>query len=140
MQIGKATMFAVLALAAGILLVPDATLARGAGFARHGPVFGFHPRAGHPFRPAAVGRAPVRLGWQLRWWRARHGAGAVVYPAGDGVAPPDADVTGSVPVPGPAVFLPPLVPPPPAERGCFARGYEVPGEAGGGAYVTVIRC
>ena len=50
----------------------------------------------------------------------------------------DHDVTGTL-SPPPAVFGPPAGPPP--ERvGCFSRGYEVPGESGGVARVTVTRC
>ena len=135
---------AALALAA-VLFVPGTPAARGArGFAGHGPVFGFHPQAGghRPFRPALAQRA-ARFGWQLRWWkqRARDRAGAgAVYPAADGGVPYyPGDVTGGVP--GPAVFVPPVLPSAPPERvGCFARGYDVPGETGGAAHVTVIRC
>jgi hypothetical protein len=143
---------AALALAAGILSVPGDTFARGGGGfgGARGPVFGFHPRiAGHrPFRPVLVHRGPARLGWQLRWWNhrfaARHRAGkSAIYPAlGGGLGAPDPnDVTGTVAVPGPAVFAPPIVAPAPPERvGCFSRGYDVPGESGGVARIVVTRC
>lgn len=137
---------AALALAAGILSVPSTTVARGGGgFGAHGPVFGFHPRfAGHrPFRPAFAHRA-ARFGWHLRRSNRgqRDGAGTGAgYPAYDaGVsAPYTGDVTGGLP--GPGVFVPPVVAPAPPEHiGCLARGYEVPAEVGGVARVTVIRC
>jgi hypothetical protein len=140
---------AALALATGVLFVPGGTFARGAGGTARGPVFGFQARiaAHRPFQPARVHRVPARLGWQLHWWNHRHrdraGAGAgAIYPALDGgTTAPDSDVTGSLPVPGPSVFVPRVAPSEPPERvGCFARGYDVPRERGGVAHVTVIRC
>jgi hypothetical protein len=137
-----------LVVAAGILSVPSGTFARGAGFAggAHGPVFGLHPRiAGHrPFRPAFAHRVPARFGWRLRWWnhrlRNRTDASAV-YPAYGAGASYPGDVTGTVPETGPGVFVPPVIPPVPAEHiGCLARSYDVPGEGGGVAKVTVTRC
>jgi hypothetical protein len=137
---------AALALAAGILSVPGGTFARGAGgFAAHGPVFGFHPRVGghRPFRPA-LHHAPARFGWQLRRWHQHRfggrnrGDASAIYGGSAGSYP--SDVTGTVPE-GPAVYAPPLVPLPPAERiGCVSRGYDVPGESGGVAHIVVIRC
>src|ERR1700738_222535 len=146
------SIIAALALAAGILFVPGGTFARGAGgFAAPGPVFGFHPRVGghRPFRPA-LHHAPARFGWQLRRWHqhrlgGRHprrgGAGfggrnrgdaSAIYGGSAGSYP--SDVTGTVPE-GPAVYAPPLVPLPPAERiGCVSRRYDAPGVAGGRAH------
>jgi hypothetical protein len=132
--------FFIAALAA-ILFVPDGTFARGGGFAARGPVFGFHPRivGQRPFRPI-VHPVPSRFGWQLRWRkeRARHRAGAGAILDG-GLPASNGDVTGTATVP--TVFVPPAVPPAPPERiGCYARGYEVPGESGGVVRVTVTRC
>jgi len=138
---------AALALAAGILFVPGGTLARPAGgSAVRGPVFGLHPSiaAHRPFRPAHIHRGPARFGWQLhRWHQHRfggHNRGDVSAVYGGSVAPYPSDVTGTLPE-GPAVYAPPIIPPPPSERiGCFSRGYEVPGELGGVAHVVVTRC
>jgi hypothetical protein len=137
---------AALALAAGILSVPGGAFARGAGgLAAHGPVFGFHPRvAGHrPFRPF-LRRVPARFGWQLhRWHQHRFGGrnrgdASAAYGGSAGNYP--SDVTGSVPE-APGFYGPPLVPPAPTERvGCFAKGYDVPGESGGIVRVVVTRC
>jgi hypothetical protein len=147
---GRKAFSIVAALAcAAVLFVPVGSFARGGGgFAARGPVFGFHPRvaAHRAFRHAHVHRVPARFGWQLRWWNARHrdGAGAgAIYPGygrGTGLSDPG-DVTGGI-GPGPAVFVPPPVPPAPSERiGCFSRGYDVPAESRGGvAHVVVIRC
>jgi hypothetical protein len=144
---------AALALAAGIALVPGGTFARGAGGAAggaRGPVFGLHSAriAVHrPIAPGLVRRQRARLGFRLNWWRlhrlSRHQDGAnASYPlGGDGGygAPADPnDVTGAVGAPG---FMP--LPPAayPAEHvGCLSRGYDVPGESGGVAKVTVTRC
>jgi len=152
MHIRKAFFVAaVLAMAAGILSVPNDTFARGGGGfagAAHGPAFGFHPRiAPHrPFRPAFVHRGPARFGWRLRWWNHRLGrnrndanAGYSAY-GGSGASYPG-DVTGTVPDTGPGVYMPPVMPAAPVEHiGCLARGYDVPGESGGVVKVTVTRC
>ncbi len=146
---------AALGFAAGILLMPAGTFARGAGgFAggAHGPVFGFpHARGGvhRPLAPALAHRVPARLGFRLNWWRlhrfARHrsDAGALYYPLGsDGgyAAPGDPnDVTGAF-APGPALLPLPPAAYPPEHVGCLSRGYDVPGESGGVARVTVTRC
>lgn len=138
---------AAVATLAGAVLVPAAALARGGGFAHfgHGPMFGLHRPLGlahRPFRPA-VQRFPARF---AGWWRlhrlARHrgdnsngiATGDGYYPAGT-YAP--GDVTGAL-APPPALLAPSG---PASERaGCFSRGYEVPGESGGVARVTVTRC
>jgi hypothetical protein len=140
----------VAVLLAGALLVPAAALARGGGFAHfgHGPVFGFHraPDVAHrPFRPPGVQHFPGRF---AGWWRlhrfgrnrgdngngtADAGYGGSYWP-GSGYG--SADTTGTV-TPG-AVWTPPSAPP--SERGCVARGYDVPGESGGVVKVTVTRC
>jgi hypothetical protein len=140
---------AALALAAGVLSLPSGTLARGGGGfagAAHGPMFGFHPRIAvrRPFRPAFAHRVPARFGWRLRWWNhraARNGndAGAAYPTYGSSSYP--GDVTGTLPLPGPDVYAPPLIQPAPAEHiGCLSRNYDVPGERGGVAKVTVTRC
>ena len=134
---------------AGATLVPAAALARGGGHGGHGPVFGFHhaPVVAHrPFRPAGIHRFP---GHFAGWWRlhrfarqrannangiADAGYGAGYYPTGS-YAP--GDVTGTL-APPPAVFAPPGSAT--EHVGCVARGYEVPGENGGIARVTVTRC
>jgi hypothetical protein len=138
---------AALALAAGILLLPAGTFARGArGFAAaaHGPVFGL--RGPRLFRPALVHRTPARFGWQLHRWhqhrfggRNRDGAGAIY---GGSTAPYySGDLTGTVPETGPALYAPPAIPSPPAEHlGCLSRGYDIPSESGGVVKVTVTRC
>ena len=131
-----------LLLAAGILSVPSGTFARGGG-AAHGPAFGFHPRIviHRPLRPAFVHHAPARLGFRLRWFNHRNRTDAsAAYPAyGSSGAAYPSDVTGTVP--GPGVFVPPVIPPAPAEHiGCLSRGYDVPGENGGVAKVVVTRC
>ena len=148
MHIRKAILTAAaLALAAGVLCLPGGTSARAAGrVAAHGPVFGFHPRVvpPRPFRAAFSHRAPARFGWHLRrnhhvGGRNRDGTGAIY---GGSVTPYySGDITGTVPETGPAVYPPPLIPSPPAERiGCLSRGYEVPAELGGVTKVTVTRC
>jgi hypothetical protein len=138
---------AALMLAAGILSVPSGTFARGAG-ASHGPMFGFHPRIAvhRPFRPAFAHRVPARFGWRLRWWNHRFArnrndtnAGYAGY-GGSGASYPG-DVTGTVPETGPGGYWPPVIPPAPAEHvGCLSHNYDVPGEGGGVAKVTVTRC
>ena len=146
----RITSRAAMVILAGAVLVPAAALARGGGFAHggHGPVFGFRhaPVIAHrPLRPAGVRHFSGRF---AGWWRlhrfahqrgnnangiADAGYGGSYYPNssyGSG------DVTGTL-APPPAVFAPPA----PSERiGCFSRGYEVPGEGGGVAKVTVTRC
>jgi hypothetical protein len=148
----KTCLRAAAVLLAGALLVPAAALARGGGFSHggHGPVFGLHHRpivAHRPFRPG-LQHSSLHF---AAWWRlhrfARHrgdnlnGTG-YGYGYGDGSYPASAydpgDVTGTL-APPPAVFAPPGGTS--AERvGCFSRGYEVPGESGGVARVTVTRC
>jgi hypothetical protein len=137
---------AIVALLAAAVLAPAAALARG-GFAHggHGPVFGLHhaPIVAHrPFRPVFAHRFPARFahGWRLHRFARRHDAdggafgpyaGDVGYPVTD-----PTDVTGTIAVPAPTQFAPPA----PERVGCFARGYDVPGESGGIARVTVTRC
>jgi hypothetical protein len=140
------TTGAAIAVVAGMLLLPGGTLARGGGgFAAggHGPVFGFHPRVGH--RPFRIVRRHHPLfawhPWNRHRFAARYGLGAsAIYPAADAdYGATGNDLTGTVVVPGPGAFGPPGAPP--SERaGCFSRGYEVPGESGGIARVTVTRC
>jgi len=137
-----------LALAAGILFAADGTSARPAGaMAARGPVFGLHAgiAAHRPFRAAQLNRGPARLGWQLhRWHRHRlggrnRGDASAIY-GGSAASYYPSDVTGTLPE-GPAVYAPPVIPPPPSERiGCFAKGYDVPAEFGGVARVVVTRC
>jgi hypothetical protein len=145
---------AAVAMLAAAVLVPPTALARGGGFARggHGPVFGFAhaPIVAHrPFRPAVAHHVPGRFahGWRLHRF-ARHrgsdrnGIADAGYAAGTypGSTYNPGDFTGTV-APPPAVFVPPLIPPPPAERvGCLSRGYDVPGESGGVVRVVVTRC
>jgi len=145
---------AIIVTLAGAMLIPAAALARG-GFAHggHGPVFGLHrpPIVAHrPFGPAGVQHLHGRF---AGWWRlhrfARHrgdngngntsGIADTGYAGGSypGSAYYPGDVTGTLPPP--AVFAPPGAPP--SEHiGCLSRGYEVPGESGGVARVTVTRC
>ncbi|MBV8755414.1 MAG: hypothetical protein JO328_21380 [Hyphomicrobiales bacterium] len=146
----RITSRAAIVILAGAALVPAAALARG-GFAHggHGPVFGFHhpPLVAHrPFRVPGVKHVPARF---AGWWRlhrfahrrGNNGNGIADAGYGGGYYPSSAyapgDATGTL-APPPAVLAPPSAP---SERiGCFARGYEVPGESGGVVRVTVTRC
>ena len=113
---------AALALAAGALFMPEATFARGGGFAggARGPVFGF-PRARIGVHGAIgrgfVRRSPAHFGFKLNAFRLHRGhqrndanANANYPYGGDGSyggygAPYSAnDLTGSV-APGPARFI-----------------------------------
>ena len=142
-----------LALAAGALLMPAGTFARGAGGfhgGAHGPVFG-SPRARiavhRPIGPRFVHRAPARFGFRLNAFRhrgqQRNDANAVYGGDGSygGYGSPyygSNDLTGSVAGPGYVPLAPPAYS---AEHaGCLSRSYDVPGESGGKAKVTVIRC
>jgi hypothetical protein len=153
MRTRKAFLTAALALAAGIVLVPAGTLARGGGGfhgAGHGPVFGFprvHVAPHGPIAPRLVRRAPARFGFRLGWWNrhgARNGADAsAIYPsAGGGYGAPyyPNDVTGTVAAPPPDMLLPRPASYAPDHVGCVARGYDVPSESGGLAKVRVTRC
>jgi hypothetical protein len=142
---------AVVVMLAGAVLVPAAALARGGGFAHggHGPVFGLHraPVVTHrPFRPVFAPRFPGRFAhaWRLhRFGHRRDGNGNGIADAGyaggyyPGSAYAPGDVTGTI-APDTAWRLPAA---PSADHvGCSSRGYEVPGESGGVARVTVTRC
>ena len=148
MRNSKAYSRAAAVVLAGAVLVPAAPLARGGGFAHggHGPVFGFHhpPVVAHrPFRPPGMHHFPGRFAgwWRLHRFTRHRGDIWNGIAAGDGYYPASTyapgDVTGTL-APPPAVFAPPGAPP--QRVGCFSRGYEVPGESGGVARVTVTRC
>ena len=139
---------AVAVMLTGAILVPAAALARG-GFAvgGHGPSFGLHhpPIVAHrPFRPPGVQalRGRFASAWRLHRFAHRRGDNSNGVGYGDGYYPGSTydpgDLTGTL-APPPAVFAPPGAPPP-EHVGCFSRGYEVPGENGGVARVTVTRC
>lgn len=151
---GKAFSTAALALAAGVLLMPAGTFARGGGGFHgggRGPIFGFpHARIGvhRPLGPGFVRRVPGRFGFGLNAFRLHRGNqrndASAIYPYyGDGSyggGYGSNDATGSIAAPGPG-FLPlPPASSPPEHVGCLARSYDVPAEAGGMTKVKVTRC
>jgi hypothetical protein len=140
---------AAVAVLAGVLFLPAGSFARGAGGfgAAHGPVFGLRNAgiaAHRAFRPALARHAAPQRWWRLHRFAARNRRTGALWPlaADAAYAPYDAnDLTAAIPVPGPAgVLAPPPAPYPPEHVGCFARGYDVPGESGGLVKVVVTRC